>query len=431
VVDECHHLSARSFELAARRARARFVTGLSATVIRKDGHHPIIFMQCGPVRHRVEPRKEALARPFSHTVLVRPTSFRSSAEAEQDDARVQLHVLYRELMADEARNGLICEDIMDSVRQGRSPLVLTERTDHLALLEKRLAGVIRHLIVLRGGMGKKKLQAALAQLAAVPENEERAVLATGRFIGEGFDDARLDTLFLALPVSWKGIIAQYAGRLHRLHDRKREVRIYDYSDLDVPMLARMFERRCRGYDAIGYTVQLPASAVPGWPAAVTLPVDPQWKQNYAGSVRRLIRDGVDQPLATLFLEVTRAVPFDAEGVDRARSASEAFLFCRLESLAATAGRFRLNAELPVVFDDRGRMEVDLLDGAARLAIEIDGPQHLADPRAYRRDRRKDQLLQENGYFVLRFLAEDIGTHLDDVLDAVLRALAHRGREVRF
>lgn len=427
VVDECHHLSARSFELAARRARARFVTGLSATVIRKDGHHPIIFMQCGPVRHRVEPRKEALARPFSHTVHVRPSSFRSSAEAEQD-ARVQLHALYRELMADEARNGLICEDIMDSVRQGRSPLVLTERTDHLALLEQRLAGVIRHLIVLRGGMGKKKLQAALAQLAAVPENEERAVLATGRFIGEGFDDARLDTLFLALPVSWKGIIAQYAGRLHRLHDRKREVRIYDYSDLDVPMLARMFERRCRGYEAIGYTVQLPASAVPGWPAAVTLPVDPQWKQNYAGSIRRLIRDGVDQPLATLFLNTTRAFSLDAEGVDRARSASELFLFRRLESLAATTGRFHLNQELPVSFDGRGRMEVDLLDGAARLAIEIDGAQHLADPQAYRRDRRKDQLLQENGYFVLRFLAEDVGQHLDEVLDAILRALVHRGKE---
>lgn len=425
VVDECHHLSARSFELAARRARARFVTGLSATVIRKDGHHPIIFMQCGPVRHRVEPRKEAMARPFSHTVHVRPTSFRSSTEVDQD-ARVQLHALYRELIGDEARNGLICEDIMNSVRQGRSPLVLTERTDHLALLEQRLAGVIRHLIVLRGGMGKKKLQDALAQLAAVPENEERAVLATGRFIGEGFDDARLDTLFLALPVSWRGIIAQYAGRLHRLHDRKREVRVYDYSDLDVPMLARMFERRCRGYEAIGYTVQLPASAVPGWPAAVALPVDPQWKQDYAGSVRRLIRDGVDQPLATFFLNSTCSFSLDAEGIDRARSASEAFLFRRLESLPATAGRFRLNTELPVVFDGRGRMEVDLLDGAARLAIEIDGPQHLADPRAYRRDRRKDQLLQENGYFVLRFLAEDVGKHLDEVLDAILRTLAHRG-----
>lgn len=142
----------------------------------------------------------------------------------------------------------------------------------------------------------------------------------------------------------------------------------------------------------------------------------------------MILDGVDRPLAALFLNAIRAFSPDAEGIDRARSASELFLFRRLESLHATSGRFRLNEELPLVFDDRGRMEVDLLDAAARLAIEIDGPQHLADPQAYRRDRRKDQLLQENGYFVLRFLAEDVGKHLDKVLDAILRTLAHLGKE---
>ena len=123
------------------------------------------------------------------------------------------------------------------------------------------------------------------------------MLATGRYVGEGFDDARLDTLFLTLPVSWHGTIAQYVGRLHRLHDRKREVRVYDYADLDVPLLARMFDRRCRGYEAVGYTLVVPASAVPGWPADVPLPVDRQWKSEYAASVRRLIRDGVDTPLA--------------------------------------------------------------------------------------------------------------------------------------
>ena len=105
-----------------------------------------------------------------------------------------------------------------------------------------------------------------------------------------------------MPVSWRGTIAQYAGRLHRLHDRKREVRVYDYADLNVPMLARMFDRRCRGYEAVGYTILLPASAVPGWPAEVPLPVDPQWKNDYAASVRRLVRDGVDTPLAELFVE---------------------------------------------------------------------------------------------------------------------------------
>lgn len=233
-------------------------------------------------------------------------------------------------------------------------------------------------------------------------------------------------MFLTLPVSWRGTVAQYAGRLHRLYDGKREVRIYDYADVNVPMLSRMFDRRCRGYEAIGYSILLPASAIPGWPADVTLPSDPVWKRDYAGSVRRLVRDGVDSPLASLFVHAARPLLPDAVGAARARSATEAFLYRRLETLSATAGRFHLNATLPIPFDGFGSLEVDLLCADARLAIELDGAQHLADPVAYRRDRRKDQLLQENGYFVLRFLAEDVGKDLDVVLDAILRALSRRG-----
>nr|MBP8261936.1 DUF559 domain-containing protein [Verrucomicrobiota bacterium] len=156
-----------------------------------------------------------------------------------------------------------------------------------------------------------------------------------------------------------------------------------------------------------------------------LPIDPAWKRDYAASVRRLVRDGVDVPLANLFVHAAREPLPDAEGAGQARSASEAFLFGRLESLPATAGRFRLNRTLPIPFDMHGQMEVDLLDEESRLAIELDGAQHLADPEAYRRDRRKDALLQENGYLVLRFLAEDVARHLDDVMDAILRALARR------
>jgi superfamily II DNA or RNA helicase/very-short-patch-repair endonuclease len=426
VVDECHHLSAQSFEQVARRAKAKYVTGLSATVTRKDGHHPIIFMQCGPVRYRVDAKEQALARPFTHTVFVRPTGFHPPGTANPD-VRSQFHELYDELIADEGRNQLICQDIVQSVREGRSPVVLTERTEHLEHLAELLSPEIPHLVILRGGMGKKELTAVITRLASIPENEPRVLLATGRYIGEGFDDARLDTLFLTLPVSWRGTVAQYAGRLHRLHDLKREVRVYDYADLNVPMLARMFDRRCRGYEAIGYSILLPASAVPGWPADVPLPVDPAWKKDYAASVRRLIRDGVDLPLANMFVHAARSMPASAEGADRARSATEAFLYQRLHTLPETSGRFRLNAELPIAFDGWGKMEVDLLCAEARLAIELDGDQHLADPDAYRRDRRKDALLQEDGYFVLRFLAEDVGKHLDDVLDTILRTLANRRR----
>jgi very-short-patch-repair endonuclease len=162
--------------------------------------------------------------------------------------------------------------------------------------------------------------------------------------------------------------------------------------------------------------------VPGWPTEVPLPVDPAWKHDYAASVRRLVRDGVDVPLAHLFVDAANPVRL---GEQQARSATEAFLFRRLESLSATAGKFRLNAELPIPFDGCGKMEVDLLCADARVAVELDGPQHLESVEAYRRDRRKDVLLQEHGYHILRFLAEDVGKRLDDVLDTILRALAHR------
>ena len=424
IVDECHHLPAHSFEQVVRRAKARFILGLSATVARKDGHHPIIFMQCGPVRHRVSARAQAAVHPFDHVVVVQPTAFLPDRVPDAD-RRVEFQTLYQELVGDETRNRRICDDVVESVDAGRSPLVLTERTEHLNRLQRDLEPRVRHLVVLRARMGKRQRRALAERLAAISPEEPRALLATGKHVGEGFDDARLDTLFLTLPVSWRGTVAQYVGRLHRLHDAKREVRVYDYADLNVPMLARMFDRRCRGYEAVGYRVVLPASAVPGWPNDVVLPSDPVWKRDYARSVRRLVHDGVDTPLARLFVDAVRPVPADAEGVDRARSATEAFLYRRLETLPETKGRFRLNLALPIAFDGTGRLEVDLLCAEARVAVEVDGAQHLADPDAYRRDRRKDRLLQESGYLVLRFLAEDVGRELDTVLDGVLSALSRR------
>ena len=426
IVDECHHLSAHSFEQVARRSRARFVLGLSATVTRKDGHHPIIAMQCGPVRYRVSAKIQAASRPFTHSVIVRPTAFVSSREPESD-RRVQFQALYKELAESERRNQFICEDVLEAVRDGRSPLVLTERHDHLERLREALTGRVQHLLVLKGQMTRRDRNQVNAQLSAIPTSEDRVLLATGRYIGEGFDDARLDTLFITLPISWRGTVAQYVGRLHRLHEGKRDVRVYDYADLNVRMLERMFDRRCRAYEDVGYTIVVPASAIPGWPSDVPLPIDPLWKRDYGTSVKRLVRDGVDVPLASLFVESARPMPIEAAGVDRARSASEAFFFKRLETLAATKGLFELNAHLPIPFDGWGKMEVDLLSRELRLAIELDGPQHLSDVVAYRRDRHKDRLLQEHGYLVLRFLAEDLAKELDGVLDALLGVVSTRRR----
>ncbi len=424
IIDECHHLSAHSFELVARRAKARFVTGLSATVARKDGHHPIIFMQCGPVRYRVDAKAQAAIRPFTHHVFVRPTGHRDNSESATDP-RMEFQRLTEALAKDPARNRMICSDVIATIREGRCPLVLTERTEHLLKLVEILSPEVPNVVALQGGMRKRDLIESMAAMEQAPSSQGRVIVATGRFVGEGFDIPRLDTLFLTLPVSWRGTIAQYAGRLHRLHEGKREVRIFDYADLDIPMLSRMFDKRCQGYESIGYTILLPGSALPGWPAEVPLPVNPVWKKDYAASIRRLILDGVDPPLAELFLHATSPPLPEAEGEARARSASEAFLYRRLESLRETRGRFQLNANLPIPFDNLGKMEVDFLDCQTRIVIELDGSQHLSNPEAYRRDRRKDELLQRNGYFVIRFLTEDVGKRLDHVLDVILSALVHR------
>ncbi len=250
VVDECHHLSAVGFEAIARAAKAKYFLGLSATVTRKDGHHPIIFMQCGPVRHRVDARKQAAARPFDHKVVIRRTQFRLPRVSSQE--KPAIHALYAGLALDAARNELIFDDILSALEAGRSPVVITERKEHLKLLAGRLSKFAKNVIVLRGGMNVAQNRAATESLARIPAHEERILVATGRYLGEGFDDARLDTLFLTMPISWSGTLAQYAGRLHRLHAPKRDVIIYDYVDENEPMLAKMASKREAGYRSLGY-----------------------------------------------------------------------------------------------------------------------------------------------------------------------------------
>jgi len=250
IVDECHHVPAVSFERVMREVKARYVTGLTATPRRRDGHHPILTFQLGPIRHAVDPRRQAARRPFEHLLLVRETSF----HIDDSDGVPGIQEIYGRLALDDARNTLILDDVIRALQDGRSPIVLTERRDHLDFFAERLERVARNLVVLRGGLGEKRRRAAMEMLTAIPEDEERLVLATGRFIGEGFDDARLDTLFLTMPVAWKGTLVQYSGRLHRARHGKTDVRIYDYVDRAVPMLARMFKKRLKGYRAMGYRI---------------------------------------------------------------------------------------------------------------------------------------------------------------------------------
>ncbi|HEV2517555.1 MAG TPA: DEAD/DEAH box helicase family protein [Devosia sp.] len=253
IVDECHHLSATSFELVARRSKARYVVGLSATVARKDGHHPIIFMQCGPVRHRVDARVQAAERGIHHRLRDRSTEFElppSLASAE----RPSMPAIYAALAQNDSRNDLIFDDVLKSLEAKRCPIVLTERKDHLDYLRQRFSPFVRNLVVLSGGMsaGDRKMAGSSMQVSL---DQERMILATGRYIGEGFDDARLDTLFLTMPIAWKGTLAQYVGRLHREHDGKRDVLVVDYVDQAVPVLARMAAKRRAGYRALGYVLE--------------------------------------------------------------------------------------------------------------------------------------------------------------------------------
>jgi superfamily II DNA or RNA helicase len=251
IIDECHHVSAFTFEQVLRQVKAKYVLGLTATPIRKDGHHPIIVMQCGPIRYHLSEKKLAATRPLRHVVIPRQTGFALPAELSEPS----IQDIYAALVRDHQRNELIVTDVRKELAEGRSPLVLTERTEHLQLLATQLMGHRYHIIEMKGGLGKKQRTALMEQLRAIPENDPRVILATGRYIGEGFDDSRLDTLFLAMPISWRGTLQQYVGRLHRMHDTKQVVRVYDYVDIQVPMLARMYEKRVKGYKAIGYEIE--------------------------------------------------------------------------------------------------------------------------------------------------------------------------------
>ena len=189
--------------------------------------------------------------PYEHIVNPRFTDFRLAVE-END---VSIQEIYSQLTRDGKRNDMIFNDLLASLERKSSPLLLTERTEHVEYLAGRLEKFARNVIAMRGGLGKRQRAEIAERIAAIPEGEERVLIATGRYIGEGFDDARLDTLFLALPISWKGTLQQYAGRLHRIYDRKKIVMIYDYIDSNVPVLMRMYQKRLKGYQAMGYVVK--------------------------------------------------------------------------------------------------------------------------------------------------------------------------------
>ncbi len=246
IVDECHHVGAVSFDAILKRAKAKFVLGMTATPIRRDGQQPIIFMQCGPIRHTA-----ALPASAPRDLEVFPRSLSARLNLPPD-AKIQ--DVFRHLARDEDRTNTIATEVRAVFSQGRKVLVLTERTDHLDAIRAALLNHGLGPLVLHGRMSKKQRGALIAQLDALPPTAPRILLATGKLVGEGFDHPPLDTLVLAMPVSWKGTLQQYAGRLHREHASKTNVRIIDFVDSAHPALLRMWEKRQRGYRAMGYRI---------------------------------------------------------------------------------------------------------------------------------------------------------------------------------
>jgi superfamily II DNA or RNA helicase len=311
IVDECHHVPAFSFEQILKGVHAKTVYGLTATPMRRDGHHPIIFMQCGPIRYRVDARKQAEKRPFDHYVIPRLTNFRAPLEPEGKEPSLQR--LYAAIAENEPRNQRIVEDVLRCVQNGGNALVLTERTAHVALLAAKLRESIPDVISLTGGKGAKETREALGRISATPADRPLTLIATGRYIGEGFDEPRLDTLFLAMPISWKGTLQQYAGRLHRLYENKREVRIYDYIDIHVPMLEKMYHKRLAGYALIGYKAR--AESVPGGSTDIIFDNTtflPVYKNDLLNAAREIL---IVSPFVTK-RRVSQMLPFLGAAQDR-------------------------------------------------------------------------------------------------------------------
>jgi len=251
IVDECHHAPAVNFERVLREVNASYVYGLTATPIRKDGHQPIIFMQCGEIRYTVDSKSQQSKQSFRRLLIPRFTSHRNLKADGGNYAQV-----IDELIENESRNKQILNDVASNLSEGRTPIILTARTAHVDLLAEECRKICPNVIRLVGNDSAKAKREVMAQLSHVPDDEPLVVVATGKYVGEGFDLPRLDTLMLALPVSWKGLIAQYTGRLHRNYPGKTETRIYDYIDLRVPICDSMYRKRLHGYKAVGYSIAI-------------------------------------------------------------------------------------------------------------------------------------------------------------------------------
>ena len=251
IVDECHHVAAFSFAKVLKSIRSRYVYGLTATPTRKDGWHKITYMQCGDIRARISNKGLKQNSGIEHTVVVRKTNYKYLPPEEK--YKTKISEILNDMTYNIFRNSLIIEDIKKCIKENRIPLVLTERVKHLNILKEQLDKLGVPVVIYKGNMGKKKTEEIKSIIRDADDNKPRIILATSSSVGEGFDDSRLDTLFLTMPLSWKGRVIQYVGRLHRAHEGKEKVIVYDYLD-DMKILEKMYNRRMNGYKIAGYDI---------------------------------------------------------------------------------------------------------------------------------------------------------------------------------
>ena len=236
IIDECHHIAAYTFEKLLKKSRAKFILGMTATPTRKDGHHPIVFMQCGAIKYRTN-----LKLQFDSMKVIK-----QEIRTIFPEKNITLANLISNLSQNTARNQIICSGVIRAFEQKRKILVLTERVSHLNLLYESLNPACANIIILKGSMKKQEKVLVKNTLAELNHLDSFIIIATGRYIGEGFDFPLLDTLFLTLPISWRGTLQQYVGRIVRSHKTKSSVEVYDYVDVDYERLTKMYEKKKKG-----------------------------------------------------------------------------------------------------------------------------------------------------------------------------------------
>ena len=232
--------------MVLNEVRAKYVLGLTATPERQDGHQKIIFMAAGPIRHKV---KSTTEDRFEQLVIVHQLYDNAPGQLINSEGQPKISDAYRWIMENDERTERIINDVLACLEQSKHPIVLTERREHAETINAMLLDRGIDSVVLKGAMRASERKAVEEQLPTA-----QVVVATGKYVGEGFDLPRLDTLFLAMPIAWKGSLAQYAGRIHRESDGKDRVTIYDYVDCSLPMLQRMFNKREKSYKAMGYQI---------------------------------------------------------------------------------------------------------------------------------------------------------------------------------